>query len=61
MTRIRNVQAMLINTDISIADAASACGFFSFSQFNRTFQKHIGMSPSQYRKQSRLKTSEPVR
>lgn len=61
MTRIRNVQAMLINTDISIADAASACGFFSFSQFNRTFQKHIGMSPSHYRKQSRLKTSEPVR
>ena len=54
MTRIRNVQAMLINTDVPIAEAAGACGFFSFSQFNRTFRKHIGISPSQYRKRHRM-------
>lgn len=53
MTRIRNVQSLLINTDISIAQAAISCGFFSFSQFNRAFRKHIGMSPSQYRKQNK--------
>lgn len=53
MTRIRNVQSMLINTDISIARAAISCGFSSFSQFNRAFRKHIGMSPSQYRKQNK--------
>lgn len=51
MTRVRNVQSLLINTRIPITEAAARCGFSSFSQFNRVFQKHIGMSPSQYRKQ----------
>lgn len=50
MTRIRNVQALLINTQIPITEVAEPCGFNCFSQFNRVFRKHIGMSPSQYRK-----------
>ena len=50
MTKVRNVQSLLINTDIPITEAALSCGFTSFSQFNRVFHKHIGMSPSQYRK-----------
>ena len=51
MTKVRAVQAMLINTQTPITEAALSCGFNSFSQFNRVFQKHIGMSPSQYRRQ----------
>jgi len=54
MTRIRNVQSLLLNSRIPITEAASACGFTSFSQFNRVFQKHIGMSPTQYRRQNRM-------
>ena len=54
MTRVRNLQSMLINTGIPITEAALSCGFTSFSQFNRVFQKHIGMAPSQYRKQNRM-------
>ncbi len=49
MTRIRNVQTMLLTTDKSITDIASACGFQSFSQFNRVFRKVVGTSPSKYR------------
>lgn len=50
MTRIRNVQTLLLNTETPITDIAIQCGFASFSQFNRVFRKLVGMSPSQYRK-----------
>ena len=50
MTRVRNVQAMLMGTQIPITEVALRCGFNSFSQFNRIFRKHIGMAPSVYRK-----------
>lgn len=58
MTRVRNVQAMLINTQIPITEVSAICGFNSFSQFNRVFRKHIGISPSLYRKQNQLPLSE---
>ena len=58
MTRIRNVQAMLVNTQIPITEVCAPCGFNSFSQFNRVFRKHIGMSPSAYRKEYQLQQSE---
>lgn len=58
MTRIRNVQALLINTQIPITEVAAPCGFNSFSQFNRVFRKHIGMAPSAYRKKYQLQQSE---
>ncbi len=57
MTRIRNVQALLINTRIPITEVAEPCGFNCFSQFNRVFRKHIGMSPSLYRKQNQAQNS----
>lgn len=59
MTRVRNVQSLLVGTQIPITEAAAACGFSSFSQFNRVFRKHIGLSPSQYRKQHQLLDSIP--
>ena len=58
MTRIRNVQALLVGTQIPITEVAAPCGFNSFSQFNRVFRKHIGISPSVYRKQNQLQHSE---
>ncbi len=49
MTRIRNTQQLLLSTDTRITDISEACGFASFSQFNRTFRKYCGLSPSKYR------------
>lgn len=55
MTRIRNVQAMLLSTDTPITEISLQCGFSSFSQFNRVFRKLVGISPSEYRKQGSVK------
>ncbi len=49
MTRVRNAQQLLLYTQMKITDIASACGFTSFSQFNRVFNRISGCSPSQYR------------
>ncbi|ETT29654.1 AraC family transcriptional regulator [Paenibacillus sp. FSL R5-192] len=57
MTRIRNAQQMLLNSSEKITDIAAQCGFASFSQFNRIFNKLNGMSPSAYRR-SRHSQSE---
>ncbi|MNP51192.1 HTH-type transcriptional regulator YesS [compost metagenome] len=57
MTRIRNAQQLLLNSSEKITDIAAQCGFTSFSQFNRIFNKQNGMSPSAYR-QSRPSQSE---
>lgn len=51
MTRIRNAQQLLIYSHMKITEIAERCGFTSFSQFNRVFNKFNGMSPSQFRMQ----------
>lgn len=50
MTRIKHAQHLLITTNEKITDIAAACGFTSFSQFNRVFQKINHISPRDYRK-----------
>ncbi len=58
MTRVRNVQALLVDTQMPITEVSAPCGFNSFSQFNRVFRKHTGTSPSIYRKQHRMQQLE---
>ncbi|MFA9377668.1 MAG: helix-turn-helix domain-containing protein [Lachnotalea sp.] len=36
---IKHAQHLLLTTTNKIADIATSCGFTSFSQFNRVFQK----------------------
>ena len=47
--RIEAVKAMLLNPYIRVTEAAFAAGFQSLSQFNRSFQRIEGESPTNYR------------
>lgn len=49
LTRIKNAQYFLLNSDMKITAVAERTGFSSFSQFNRVFRKFSGMSPSDYK------------
>ncbi len=60
MTRVRNAQARLVLENTPITDIAFNCGFNSFSQFNRTFNKFAGKSPSAFRKESAYKDEKPL-
>ena len=49
MTRIKNVQYLLLNSDMKISEISACTGFSSFSQFNRVFRKFCKISPSDYK------------
>lgn len=53
MTRIRNAQQLLLFTDKKITDIAIQCGFTSFSQFNRVFNKFCKTAPRNYRNKAK--------
>lgn len=48
--RIQLALEMLGDTDLSISEISEAVGFESISYFGQVFQKHLAVSPSQYRK-----------
>ena len=47
--RLTRACDILKNKKISIVDCALACGFNSLRNFNRSFKKQYGVSPSEYR------------
>jgi len=52
-TRFEKAEALLREADLRVSEIAFACGFQSLSQFNRTFKKLAGKSPTQYRAAAR--------
>lgn len=50
LTRIREAQRLLNDTDMKIVDIAEEVGFESLTHFDRTFKKIMGMTASKYRK-----------
>ncbi|MBO2944131.1 helix-turn-helix domain-containing protein [Paenibacillus sp. F411] len=58
LTRIREAQRRLSETDTKIVDIAEQTGFESLTHFDRTFKKTIKMTASQYRKLYRLPQEE---
>jgi AraC-like DNA-binding protein len=47
--RLGHASRLLIDTKDSIADIASACGYTSMSNFNRTFKREKGKTPKDFR------------
>ena len=58
LTRVRNAQTLLLSTDLSIAEIAFQCGFSSFSQFNRAFNKFMHQAPSSFRKSAKIAAAQ---
>lgn len=50
LTRIREAQRLLANSDAKVKDVAERVGFEQFAHFNRTFRKITGTRPTRYRK-----------
>ena len=51
--RMTNAMNLMEHTDYNIAQIADAVGYDNPSYFRRLFQKHTGMSPSEYKRQVR--------
>ena len=51
--RIHKAQTLLRDTDLQIVQIMAQCGFQNQSSFNRVFRKQCGVSPKQYRNESR--------
>lgn len=49
---------LIRNSDLSLAAIAEESGFQSVRTFNCVFQRHMGMTPSQYSKQLKTKENE---
>lgn len=50
--RASHAKRMLTSTGMSLADIASACGFFDQSHMNLTFTRLLGMPPLRYRREA---------
>ena len=51
MLRIKDACELLKSSDASITEISGVCGFSSLRTFNRAFLKHIGITPSKYRRE----------
>lgn len=52
--RVKLAQHLLATTDIRIADIAPKIGFVDAAHFSRVFKQHVGVSPTEYRRQVRI-------
>ena len=48
--RLMHATELLENTNLSLGEVATKCGFCDGAYFSQCFKKHFGMSPSEYRR-----------
>ncbi len=56
--RLEKAARLLKHSKKSATDIALSCGFSSSSTFSRSFKKHFGSSPSEYRKTGTIENSK---
>lgn len=61
LLRLSYAQALLMREDGNVLRVAMDSGFGSLSAFNKSFRKMAGMSPSDFRRDSRARMSAAVR
>jgi AraC-like DNA-binding protein len=61
LLRLSYAQALLMREDGNVLRVAMESGFGSLSAFNKSFRKIAGKSPSDFRRESRMRTSAGVR
>ncbi|MDR1711474.1 MAG: helix-turn-helix domain-containing protein [Propionibacteriaceae bacterium] len=55
--RVDKAKQLLLGTDRAVADIAATTGFADQSHFTRVFTKHVGVSPTQFRRTSKTDTN----
>ena len=62
MCRINQAKRLLASKeDLSVSEISSMCGFSSETYFFPFFHKHVGMSPTEYRKETRSKNNKKIK
>lgn len=56
--RLHHAEQLLLSSDASVISIALDSGFRNVSYFSRSFHKHFGLSPGQYREQVRKEQSK---
>lgn len=56
--RTQKAEALLRMTDLTVQDAAEACGYHNMTHFYEVFRKRYGMRPGEYRQA--LETAQPA-
>lgn len=55
ITRMKKAKQLLEETNLSISEITQCIGYISKSQFASYFKKHVGLTPSKYRRKIMLK------
>ncbi len=53
LMRLNHAREHILYDNVTLEEAAFACGFTSYTHFSRMFRKCYGISPSEYRQQNR--------
>ena len=53
MLKIQRAKGLIMGDTVSMADISSSCGFSSIYHFSKVFKEHTGLTPTQFKRQSK--------